>query len=96
MPKYEVIWRGEARRVLEFEVPQKLAFAIYHFVIERLSENPQRLGKPLEGEASGLYAARVSTYRIIYKIDENEIVILIADVRHRAFVYAQNLKDLLD
>ena len=52
-----------------------------------LSENPQRIGKPLTGRLEGLRVARRGDYRIIYEIREDEWVVVIHRVQHRRDVY---------
>lgn len=88
MSKYKVIWGADAVRAIELELPEKIAYAAIEYVTYRLSDNPQRLGKPLNAEYAGAYSARISDYRIIYEINDDEVLILVVDVRHRATVYA--------
>ena len=52
----------------------------------RLSENPM-LGKPLSDTLSGYYSYRVSDYRIIYKVRDQELIIIIVSIGHRREVY---------
>ena len=54
--------------------------------IEALKENPE-LGVPLLGNLSGLWKLRIGDYRIIYKIFNNDLVILIIKIGHRKNVY---------
>ncbi len=55
--------------------------------IESLKKNPKPTGsKKLKG-IKNLYRLRKGVYRIIYKIEEKEIIIIIVSVRHRKDVY---------
>ena len=54
--------------------------------IDKLVENPH-VGKLLKGEFSGLRRLRVGSYRVVYEINEDEILILILRVTHRGGVY---------
>ena len=54
--------------------------------IEALKENHE-LGIPLLGNLSGLWKLRIGDYRVIYKIFNNELVILIIKIGHRKNVY---------
>lgn len=54
--------------------------------IDKLPENPH-IGKLLKGEFSGLRRLRVGSFRIIYEINEGEVLILILRVAHRKDVY---------
>jgi len=51
-----------------------------------LADNPH-LGKQLEGSLEGFYSARVWSYRIVYKIYQQDLVILIVEIAHRQGVY---------
>jgi len=52
-----------------------------------LAKDPQNLGKPLTGIFRGLWRYRVGDYRIIYKIAEKEILIIVARIGHRKDIY---------
>ncbi|MCZ6663738.1 MAG: type II toxin-antitoxin system RelE/ParE family toxin [Gammaproteobacteria bacterium] len=54
--------------------------------IDTLAENPHR-GSALKGELSGLRRIRVGDYRVIYEIDEAEVVVMVVHERHRRDVY---------
>ena len=53
---------------------------------ERLGSNPIEYGKPLQYSLKGCRRLRVGDYRIIYKIEEPETV-LIVKIGHRKEVY---------
>ncbi len=54
--------------------------------IDQLAENPH-VGKLLKGELSGLRRIRVGDYRVVYEINEGEILILALRVAHRKQSY---------
>ena len=54
--------------------------------IDNLTGNPH-VGKLLKGEFSGLRRIRVGSFRVIYEINEGEVLILILRVAHRKKVY---------
>jgi len=54
--------------------------------LERLAENP-RLGKSLHGELVPFWSYRVSDYRIVYEIRNDELFVLVVMVGHRREVY---------
>jgi mRNA interferase RelE/StbE len=68
-------------------LPEKIATAVLEFILGPLLANPHRVGGPLQGEMAGLHAARVGAYRVIYEIDEEQRLITVLDVDHRADVY---------
>lgn len=54
--------------------------------IERL-DNPRDSGKALVGNLAGLWRYRVGDYRIICKINDEELVILVINVKKRSEAY---------
>ncbi len=52
-----------------------------------LAKDPQGLGKPLKGEFQGYSRYRWGDYRVIYKISEAEILIIVLRISHRKEVY---------
>lgn len=54
--------------------------------LERIAANPRR-GKPLGGDLKGIWSERVATFRILYKIFERRIEVLVLVIEHRKSVY---------
>lgn len=52
-----------------------------------LAQDPKELGKPLKGEFQGYWRYRWGDYRVIYKISEREILILVLRISNRKDVY---------
>ncbi|KTD20359.1 type II toxin-antitoxin system RelE family toxin [Legionella londiniensis] len=52
------------------------------------SNDPRSLGKSLSGDLTGLWRYRVGDYRILAKIEDNNLTILVVHVGHRKNVYA--------
>lgn len=52
-----------------------------------MAQRPYRVGKPLRWEWEGYYAARRGTYRIVYAIDDEQVVVTVVKVAGRADVY---------
>lgn len=50
-------------------------------------ENPRLRGKGLGANLSGFWRYRVGDYRLICKISDEELIILIVDINHRREVY---------
>lgn len=57
------------------------------FLYGELARNPKRVGKALERELEGYWSARRGPYRIIYRIDDDQLIVLVVNVDHRADVY---------
>ena len=54
--------------------------------VERLSVHPE-LGKRLTGLLSDRYSYRVGDWRILYKIQRSELIVIVLTVGHRREVY---------
>lgn len=83
---YRVEFTSAARRDIA-RLPERIAWAVLEFCEGPLAENPQRVGKPLVGDLTGLYSARRGEYRIVYSIYEERVVVEVAYVRRRADAY---------
>lgn len=70
-------------------LPKTARNTIKKAIEERLMVDPVGFGKPLRYSLKGHRRLRVSDYRIVYRIDtENKIVIIIA-IKHRKDVYEE-------
>lgn len=68
-------------------LPARVSTAIVEFMTGPLAENPFRVSKALSGEPADYRSARRGDYRVIVKILEQERVVLVDRVAHRAHVY---------
>uniref|UniRef100_UPI003F4C9B60 type II toxin-antitoxin system RelE family toxin n=1 Tax=Brachyspira catarrhinii TaxID=2528966 RepID=UPI003F4C9B60 len=50
-------------------------------------ENPRVKGKSLKGELKEYWRYRVGDYRILSKIIDNELIILVIDIGYRKYIY---------
>ena len=62
---------------------------IYRYLASRIAtdENPRRFGKALSGDKTGLWRYRVGDYRIVCKIEDDRLIVLVVAVGHRKLVY---------
>lgn len=74
-----------ARRAFD-RLPISVAAAVLE-TLDAISENPQRLGKPLILEHEGRFSARRGPYRIIYELDQTERVVRVVAIGHRRTIY---------
>lgn len=84
MKKYSIQFTQEAKKRVE-----KLDSSVKNIIqkaIDSLVENPYK-GKALSHELAGLYSYRTSDYRIIYKIEEGQLIIIVITVGHRREIY---------
>ncbi|MEA3045165.1 MAG: mRNA interferase RelE/StbE [Sphingomonadales bacterium] len=50
-------------------------------------EDPRKLGAPLKGEHEGYWRWRIGDYRVIARIEDMRVLILVVRVAHRRQVY---------
>ena len=89
--RYSVFFTREAKRNVE-----KLDPSIKRIIkkaIESLAVNPAK-GKPLAYDLAGLHSLRTADYRIIYRIKEKQLIIIVIAVGHRKEIY-KRLKELI-
>jgi mRNA interferase RelE/StbE len=86
--RYRLRITGPAARALASRLPEKVATAAYEFVTTSLLDNPHRVGKPLLlPPFEGTWSARRGTYRTLYEIDDENLVVTVTAVEHRADAY---------
>jgi mRNA interferase RelE/StbE len=70
-------------------LPKTAKITIEKAIVSRLMIDPVGYGKPLRYSLKGHRRLRVGDYRVIYRIDaENNIVIIIA-IKHRKDIYKE-------
>ena len=83
---YNVQWHEDAIEDLK-KIDRQKQRKIIERVKGYLSKDPLGLGKPLKGIFKGLYRYRYGSYRIIYAIDRESVILLIVRVGDRRDVY---------
>ena len=68
-------------------LPHKIAAAIAEFVTATLPADPYRLSKPLRFEFEGWRVARRGDYRVTFRALEDDRVLYVGRIEHRAHVY---------
>lgn len=81
-----IVARPAARAIAEM-LPEPVSAAVIDFITGPLIENPQRVGRELRNELAGIHSARRGTYRILYRIDEDQRTVTVLRVDHRGEVY---------
>jgi mRNA interferase RelE/StbE len=84
---YELVLTPPARRALADELSEAAAGAVIEFLTTALVQTPQRVGKPLRGELTGVWSARRGTYRILYRIRDEGREVIALRIEHRRDVY---------
>jgi len=83
---YNIQWHEDAIEDLK-KIDRQKQRKIIERVKGYLSKDPFGLGKPLKGIFKGLYRYRYGSYRIIYAIDRESVLLLILRVGDRRDVY---------
>ena len=82
---YAVVLHREAKKdikKLHVEVRARVIAAL-----DRISENPRLHGSVLLSGYSDIYRYRVGHYRIVYRINDTELQVLVLDAKPRGKVY---------
>ncbi|HEX9092655.1 MAG TPA: type II toxin-antitoxin system RelE/ParE family toxin [Coriobacteriia bacterium] len=86
MESYGLRLSSSARRTID-RLPERLAWPVLSYVSGPLLANPRRVGATLGPPLTAYRSARVGLYRVIYRIDEEEGVVVVTRIGHRADVY---------
>ena len=83
-----VEWDDRARKELR-KLDKKIQQDVLKYLRERIAidADPRRFGKPLSYDKHGLWRYRVQDIRIICRIEEEELLVLVIKVGHRRGIY---------
>jgi mRNA interferase RelE/StbE len=76
LKQLEGLDKAAQRRILKFLHGRLLA-----------SPDPRSLGKALVGELAGLWRYRVGDYRLICRIEDRQVTIVVLEIGHRREIY---------
>jgi mRNA interferase RelE/StbE len=81
---WAVEFDDHARRELR-KLDSKVQQIILRYLRERVAtaEDPKQFGKPLRRNLAGLWRYRIANYRLICRIEEDRLVVLVLKVGHR-------------
>ena len=86
---YSVVWTSKAaHEYAKLDNSVRLQIDKYLTKLSS-SDDPCNMGKALTADLAGLWRYRVGDYRIVAKINNAELIILILSVKHRSTVYRQ-------
>ena len=86
--RYHVEFTKSAYKSLS-KLDKYTAKMLMNWISDKLdnSEDPRLYGKALSANPSGLWQYRVGDYRIITKIEDDKLIILIVSIGHRREIY---------
>lgn len=85
--RYELRLSTDARKALSETLPASVAAAVWEFVNGPLLDDPHRVGRPLRCGLEGYRSARRGQYRVIYTIDEHDVIVQVIRISHRGDAY---------
>jgi mRNA interferase RelE/StbE len=85
-PVYRLVIKSSAAKELE-AVGQKADRARLVVSIQELVEQPKPVGAEKLSGHIDLYRIRVGNYRVVYEIDNGQIVVTVIKVGHRKEIY---------
>ena len=83
---YRLVIKASAAKELE-AVGQKADRARLVASIQELAEQPKPVGAEKLSGHIDLYRIRVGNYRVVYEIDDGQIVVTVVKVGHRKEIY---------
>lgn len=88
MTKWQIVFSRTGKKELG-KLSHQSQFLVRNFLYTRILElnHPKQSGKALRGNKKGLWRYRVDKFRIICKLEENKLVILIVKIAKRDVVY---------
>jgi len=87
LKKYKLELTRQAESVLRRMAGRELAIyrRVAH-VLDLLGEDPFQ-GKPLKGSLKGFYSHRVGSYRVVYRVFQFRLLVIVIDIGHRRDIY---------
>jgi len=82
---YRLIYHPDVNKVDLPAIDARNRVIIRRAIEERLAEQPEVFGKPLQRTLKGYWKFRVGDYRIVFKISAHELLIL--GIAHRMSIY---------
>ncbi|TDO06465.1 mRNA-degrading endonuclease RelE of RelBE toxin-antitoxin system [Mycobacterium sp. BK086] len=86
-PGYELVVAPVVRSQLAEPLSEAVALAAYAFITGPLLDDPHRVGKRLRPPLDARYCARRGTYRVIYRVDDQNRRVTVLSVFSRADAY---------
>ena len=84
---YELVVARPAARAIAEDLPEAIAGAVIDFITGPLLLEPKRVGRELRNELVGIHSARRGTYRILYRINDDERTVTVIRIDHRRDIY---------
>ena len=88
MKRYALVYSKEALKDLK-KLDNSVSRVIYAWLKKNIDgcSDPRIHGKGLTANRSGQWRYRVGNYRIICKIEDDKVIVLVLTIGHRSVVY---------
>ena len=90
---FKLIYHADVKKVDLPKIDMKNRSMIKKAIEERLATQPEVFGRPLQRTLKGYWKLRVGEYRVVFKISENDILVL--GIIHRKDVYQRVKKRIV-
>lgn len=87
---YEIFYDLGSKKKDYEKIPPAIREVIRKAIEKKLTVDPVNFGKPLRYSLKGYRRLRVGDYRVIYKIDEGRVIVIIVDIDHRKDIYEED------
>lgn len=86
MSQWRLVVAASAERGLS-RLPEAVAAAIVEFMTGPLLDTPTVVGKPLQRELEGYWSARRGAYRVIFRLESSQELVVVVRIEHRSGAY---------
>ena len=83
---YKVLYADSAKKELA-KLGADTSKRIVDKIEVHLVKDPSSIGKPLTGHFKGYWSYRFNNYRVLFRIKNDEVIIIVLRVGHRKDVY---------
>ena len=84
---FEIVFTSNVKKEIQ-KLPKKEVNKILNFLKQQsLRDNPRTQGKPLKGKLREFWRYRVGQFRIISKIEDKQLIVLVVRIAHRKNAY---------
>lgn len=84
--KYRLFISTKASKKLK-NISKIISKAEIGVALEEIEEDPWNAGKPLGEELSGRFSYHLKVFRIVYRINKQNLMVQVLDADHRSTVY---------
>jgi mRNA-degrading endonuclease RelE of RelBE toxin-antitoxin system len=77
--------RADLARAISKRLPAAAAAEVIQFCDSALALNPRQVGRPLFGPLAGCHGVRRGTFQIVYRINEETMMVEVLDIDHRGY-----------